>query len=52
MKYSPELIRQLSDPEYAKAEEQYAREAKRRKNGQNKMCIRDRRKTRRKRRKP
>ena len=35
MKYSPELIRQLSDPEYAKAEEQYAREAKRRKNGQN-----------------
>ena len=29
MKYSPELIRQLSDPEYAKEEERYARQARR-----------------------
>lgn len=28
MKYSPELIRQLSDPEYAKEEERYARQAR------------------------
>ena len=33
MKYSKELIRQLSDPEYAKEEERYAREAQRRKSG-------------------
>lgn len=32
MKYSPELIRQLSDPEYAREEERYARQAQRRKN--------------------
>lgn len=32
MKYSPELIRQLSDPEYVQAEERYARQAKRKKN--------------------
>lgn len=31
MKYSPELIRQLSDPEYVKEEEHYARRAQRRK---------------------
>ena len=29
MKYSPELISQLSDPEYAKEEERYARQARR-----------------------
>lgn len=32
MKYSPELIRKLSDPEYAKEEERYAKEAQKRKN--------------------
>ena len=31
MKYSPELIRQLSDPEYTKEAERYEREARRRK---------------------
>ena len=31
MKYSPELIRQLEDPEYAKAAEEYERQARRQK---------------------
>ena len=35
MKYSPELIRQLSDPEYVKEAEKYERQAQRRKKSQN-----------------
>ena len=34
-KYSPELIRKYEDPEYAKAADQYEREARRRKRGSN-----------------
>lgn len=33
MKYSPELIRELEDPEYAKKAEEYEREARRQKKG-------------------
>ena len=40
MKYSPELIRQLSDPEYTKEAERYEREARRRKGAQNRSYSR------------
>lgn len=41
MKYSPELIRQLSDPQYVEAEERYAREARRRKASQSRRRAAD-----------
>lgn len=40
MKYSPELIRQLSDPEYTKEAERYEREARRRKGTRSKSRSR------------